>query len=114
RIHAPGNRASGRAGQALGPSADGTATLNARLGRTPGRRAPGRVARAPALCDKAERRSTTPRVEMGEFAIGQSVSRVEDPRLLRGGGRYVGGIVVAGTGFGHVPRSPHAPARLPP
>ena len=26
---------------------------------------------------------------MGEFALGQPVSRFEDPRLLRGGGRYV-------------------------
>ena len=26
---------------------------------------------------------------MGEFAIGQAVSRFEDPRLIRGGGRYV-------------------------
>jgi hypothetical protein len=25
---------------------------------------------------------------MGEFAIGQGVSRFEDPRLIRGGGRY--------------------------
>ena len=26
---------------------------------------------------------------MGEFAVGQGVPRFEDPRLLRGGGRYV-------------------------
>src|SRR5258707_1291794 len=37
---------------------------------------------------------------MGEFAIGQSVSRFEDPRLLRGGGRYVGDIVLPGMVFG--------------
>src|ERR671922_121485 len=30
---------------------------------------------------------------MGEFAIGQSVARFEDPRLLKGGGRFVGDIV---------------------
>jgi hypothetical protein len=53
RVHAPRNRASGCAGQALGPSADGAATLSGRLGRAPGRPAPGRVARAPALCHKA-------------------------------------------------------------
>src|SRR5262249_38089238 len=53
-----------------------------------------------------------PRIEMGEFAIGQSVSRFEDPRLLRGGGRYVGDIVLPGTVFGHVLRSPHAHARI--
>src|ERR1700758_4501586 len=49
---------------------------------------------------------------MGEFAIGQSVARFEDPRLLRGGGRYVGDIVLPGMVFGHVLRSPHAHARI--
>ena len=49
---------------------------------------------------------------MGEFAIGQNVSRFEDPRLLRGGGRYVGDIVLPGMTFGHVLRSPHAHARI--
>src|SRR5215472_60801 len=49
---------------------------------------------------------------MGEFAIGQSVSRFEDPRLLRGGGRYVGDIVLPGMTFGYVLRSPHAHARI--
>ena len=49
---------------------------------------------------------------MGEFAIGQSVSRFEDPRLLRGGGRYVGDMVLPGMAFGYVLRSPHAHARI--
>src|SRR2546429_3107502 len=49
---------------------------------------------------------------MGEFAIGQSVSRFEDPRLLRGGGRYVGDIMLPGMTFGYVLRSPHAHARI--
>ena len=49
---------------------------------------------------------------MGEFAIGQSVSRFEDPRLLKGGGRYVGDIVLPGMVFGYVLRSPHAHARI--
>ena len=49
---------------------------------------------------------------MGEFAIGQSVSRFEDPRLLRGGGRYVGDIVLPGMVFGYVLRAPHAHARI--
>ncbi|HTS40278.1 MAG TPA: xanthine dehydrogenase family protein molybdopterin-binding subunit [Xanthobacteraceae bacterium] len=49
---------------------------------------------------------------MGEFAIGQSVSRFEDPRLLRGGGRYVDDIVLPGMAFGNVLRSPHAHARI--
>jgi carbon-monoxide dehydrogenase large subunit len=49
---------------------------------------------------------------MGEFAIGQSVSRFEDPRLLTGGGRYVGDMVLPGMVFGYVLRSPHAHARI--
>ena len=49
---------------------------------------------------------------MGEFAIGQAVSRFEDPRLLRGGGRYVDDIVLPGMAYGHVLRSPHAHARI--
>jgi carbon-monoxide dehydrogenase large subunit len=49
---------------------------------------------------------------MGEFAIGQSVSRFEDPRLLRGGGRYVDDIVLPGMAFSCVLRSSHAHARV--
>ena len=49
---------------------------------------------------------------MGEFAIGQSVSRFEDPRLLKGGGRYVADMVLPGMVFGHVLRSPHAHAKI--
>jgi carbon-monoxide dehydrogenase large subunit len=49
---------------------------------------------------------------MGEFAIGQPVPRFEDPRLLRGGGRYVDDIVLPHMAFGYVVRSPHAHARI--
>src|SRR2546425_10313934 len=49
---------------------------------------------------------------MGEFAIGQSVSRFEDPRLLKGGGRYVGDMALPGMVYGAVLRSPHAHARI--
>ena len=49
---------------------------------------------------------------MGEFAIGQGVPRFEDPRLLRGGGKYVDDITLPGMAFGHVLRSPHAHARI--
>ena len=49
---------------------------------------------------------------MGEFAIGQGVPRFEDPRLLRGGGKYVDDIVLPGMAFGHVLRSPHAHAKI--
>lgn len=48
----------------------------------------------------------------GEFAIGQAVSRFEDPRLLRGGGRFVDDIAVPGMAYGYVLRSPYANARV--
>ncbi|MEN8195505.1 MAG: xanthine dehydrogenase family protein molybdopterin-binding subunit [Pseudomonadota bacterium] len=43
-----------------------------------------------------------------KFASGQSVSRKEDPRLLRGEGRYTDDIDLPGMVFGYVLRSPHA------
>src|SRR6202163_755929 len=49
---------------------------------------------------------------MGDYAIGQSVPRFEDLRLVRGGGRYVDDIVLPGLVFGQVLRSPHAHARI--
>jgi aerobic carbon-monoxide dehydrogenase large subunit len=49
---------------------------------------------------------------MGEFAIGQGVPRFEDPRLIRGGGRYIDDVVLPGMAFGTVLRSPHAHARI--
>src|SRR5471030_1555121 len=47
-----------------------------------------------------------------KFGIGQPVSRFEDPRLVRGGGRYVDDITLPGMAFGHVLRSPHAHAKI--
>jgi carbon-monoxide dehydrogenase large subunit len=49
---------------------------------------------------------------MGEFAIGQGVPRFEDPRLIRGGGRYVDDVQLPGTARGVVLRSQHAHARI--
>ncbi|HEV7983659.1 MAG TPA: xanthine dehydrogenase family protein molybdopterin-binding subunit [Xanthobacteraceae bacterium] len=49
---------------------------------------------------------------MRKYGIGQAVSRFEDPRLVRGGGRYVDDMVLPGMAFGHVLRSPHAHARI--
>jgi len=49
---------------------------------------------------------------MGEFAIGQGVSRFEDPRLLQGGGRYIDDIKLAGMAHGIVLRSQHAHAKI--
>jgi aerobic carbon-monoxide dehydrogenase large subunit len=49
---------------------------------------------------------------MGAFGIGQAVSRFEDPRLLRGGGRFVDDFNLPGQGYAFLLRSPHAHARL--
>jgi carbon-monoxide dehydrogenase large subunit len=49
---------------------------------------------------------------MGEFAVGQGVPRFEDPRLLKGGGRYIDDVVLPGMAFGCVLRSPHAHANI--
>ena len=49
---------------------------------------------------------------MQKFGIGQAVSRFEDPRLVRGGGRYVDDITLPGMAFGYVLRSPHAHAKI--
>jgi len=49
---------------------------------------------------------------MGQFALGQGVPRFEDPRLLRGGGRYVDDMVLPRMAFGCVLRSHHAHARI--
>jgi aerobic carbon-monoxide dehydrogenase large subunit len=48
----------------------------------------------------------------GKFGIGQSVSRTEDPRLLRGQGTFVDDIRLPGMAYAHVVRSPHAHARI--
>jgi carbon-monoxide dehydrogenase large subunit len=47
---------------------------------------------------------------MGEFAIGQSVLRREDPRLLRGRGRFFDDLKLADQLHAAIVRSPHAHA----
>jgi aerobic carbon-monoxide dehydrogenase large subunit len=49
---------------------------------------------------------------MDNYAIGQGVPRIEDPRLLRGGGRYVDDIVLPRMCRLHVLRSPHGNAQI--
>ncbi len=49
---------------------------------------------------------------MGMYGIGQSVPREEDPRLLRGHGRYVDDIRTPDEARAVVLRSPHAHARI--
>jgi len=48
----------------------------------------------------------------GEYSVGQPVPRTEDPRLLRGGGRYLDDINFPGQVYGYVVRSPHSHARI--
>ena len=49
---------------------------------------------------------------MGQFALGQGVPRFEDPRLLRGGGRYIDDMVLPRMVYGYVLRAGHAHARI--
>jgi carbon-monoxide dehydrogenase large subunit len=49
---------------------------------------------------------------MTKFGLSQPVRRVEDPRLLKGNGRYTDDIALPGTLHGYVLRSPHAAARI--
>ena len=49
---------------------------------------------------------------MAKFGLSQSIRRVEDPRLLKGDGRYTADISLAGEAQGVVLRSPHAHAAI--
>ncbi len=49
---------------------------------------------------------------MTKFGLAQPVRRVEDPRLLKGSGRYTDDIVLPGMLHGIVLRSPHAAAKI--
>ena len=49
---------------------------------------------------------------MQKFGIGQPVARFEDPRLLRGEGRYLADIDLPGQAYAVILRSPHAHARI--
>ena len=47
-----------------------------------------------------------------KFGLAQPVRRVEDPRLLKGAGRYTDDIALPGMLCGLVLRSPHAAAKI--
>ena len=47
-----------------------------------------------------------------QFGLAQPVRRVEDPRLLKGQGRYIDDIVLPGMLHGVVLRSPYAAATI--
>ena len=49
---------------------------------------------------------------MGQFGIGQPVTRLEDPRLLRGQGRYIDDVNLPGQAYLVYVRSPHAHATI--
>jgi carbon-monoxide dehydrogenase large subunit len=49
---------------------------------------------------------------MGQFGIGQPLRRLEDPRLLVGGGRYADDARIEGQFWGVFLRSPHAHADI--
>ena len=49
---------------------------------------------------------------MGQFGVGQAISRFEDPRLLRGGGRFINDVNLPGQAHVVVVRSIHAHARI--
>ena len=51
---------------------------------------------------------------MGQFGIGQAVTRFEDPRLLRGEGRFLNDVNLPGQAHAVLVRSPHAHARIRP
>ncbi|MDH3739652.1 MAG: molybdopterin-dependent oxidoreductase, partial [Alphaproteobacteria bacterium] len=49
---------------------------------------------------------------MGEFSVGQAVTRLEDPRLLRGQGRFLDDMVFGRQTYAAIVRSPHAHADI--
>jgi carbon-monoxide dehydrogenase large subunit len=49
---------------------------------------------------------------MGQFGIGQSITRFEDRRLLQGGGRYLDDVNLPGQAYAVIVRSIHAHARI--
>ena len=49
---------------------------------------------------------------MSKFALGQSVTRIEDAALVRGAGRYTDDVELAGAAHAYVLRSPHAHAAI--
>src|SRR5713226_1593200 len=51
-------------------------------------------------------------ITVQKFAIGQSVSRLEDPRLVQGLGRYSDDVSLPRQAYAAVVRSPHAHARI--
>ena len=49
---------------------------------------------------------------MSKFALGQSVTRIEDAALVQGAGSYTDDVELAGAAHAYVLRSPHAHAKI--
>jgi len=49
---------------------------------------------------------------MSKFALGQSVTRIEDAALVQGAGRYTDDFELAGAAHACILRSPHAHASI--
>src|SRR5258707_446358 len=58
------------------------------------------------------RRSAIQLPPMPKFALGQSVTRLEDDRLLKGAGQYTDDFPMDGALHAYVLRSPHAHAKI--
>src|SRR6266404_4968688 len=89
-----------------GPDAAAWGLLVCRIGRPPGSKRGMTFRRRHR--DNAQSRDE----KMGEYGVGQSVPREEDPYLLRGAGRYVDDMAQLGLLRAFVLRSPHAHARI--
>jgi carbon-monoxide dehydrogenase large subunit len=53
-----------------------------------------------------------PLMDSEKYGIGQAVSRFEDPRLLKGAGRYVNDVSLPRQAYAYFLRSPHAHAKI--
>jgi aerobic carbon-monoxide dehydrogenase large subunit len=51
-------------------------------------------------------------ITVEKFAVGQSVRRLEDPRLIQGLGRYSDDVTLPRKAHAVLARSPHAHARI--
>src|SRR3979411_2349987 len=89
-----------------GPDAATWGLLVGRIGRPPGSNRETTFRRRHR--DNAQSRDE----KMGEYGVGQSVPREEDPYLLRGAGRYVDDMAQVGLRRAFVLGAPHDHARL--
>src|SRR5579875_721773 len=92
-----------------GPGSSGSRSFGRKSAR--GARRPEKLRPHPAAMAWRQRRGRVMNPLRPRF-VGARVSRVEDPRLLRGQGEYVGDVSVPGMLSVAFVRSPHAAARI--